>query len=86
MTALYGNGAFLVLILSTKKPYSSYLKKVFVFQKICFKFEVLKMFKISFQKYPDLSNGGLILKSLTYALSVGFRLKPLIKGIFVRKC
>ena len=45
MTVLYGNDAFSILVLSTKKRYSSFLKKVFVFQKICFKVKVLKMFK-----------------------------------------
>ena len=31
---LYGNVAFSVLVLSTEKRYSSFLKKVFVFEKI----------------------------------------------------
>ena len=31
---LYGNVAFSILLLSTKKQYSSFLKKVLVFQKI----------------------------------------------------
>ena len=44
---LYGNDAFSILVLSTKKPYFNFLQKVFVFQKICFKVEVLKTFKIS---------------------------------------
>ena len=35
------NVAFSILVLSTKKLYSSFLKKVFVFQKICFKVKVL---------------------------------------------
>ena len=47
-TVLYGNVAFSILVLSTKKWYSDFLKKVFVFQKICFKVKVFKMFKISF--------------------------------------
>ena len=47
MAVLYGNDAFSILVLPTKKQYSSFLKKVFVFQKICFKVKVLKMFKIS---------------------------------------
>ena len=51
MTVLYGNDAFSILVFSTKKRYSSFLKKVFVFQKICFKVEVLKMFKISTDCY-----------------------------------
>ena len=44
MAVLYRNDAFSILVRSTKKRYSSFLKKVFIFQKICFK--VLKMFKI----------------------------------------
>ena len=47
MTVLYENDAFSVLVLSTKKRYSNFLKKVFVFQKTSFKVKVLKMFKIS---------------------------------------
>ena len=35
-----------VLVLSTKKGYSSFLKSVYVFQKIYFKVKVLKSFKI----------------------------------------
>ena len=46
MAVLYGNNAFSILVLSTKKRDSSFLKKVFVFQKIYFKVEVLKTFKI----------------------------------------
>ena len=38
--------AFSILLLSTKKRYSSFLKKVFIFQEIYFKAEVLKTFKI----------------------------------------
>ena len=49
------------------------------------------MFKIStdcHKKHTDLSNGGLFGKSLvpvfrtTYALSVGFKMKPLRKSVF----
>ena len=36
-----------ILVLSTKKQYSSFLKSVCVFQKIYFKVKVLKLFKIS---------------------------------------
>ena len=42
---LNGNDVFSILVASTKKKYSSFLKKVFVFQKICFKVKVLKMFE-----------------------------------------
>ena len=37
MAVLYGNDAFLILVLSAKKQYYSFLKKLFVFQKIFFK-------------------------------------------------
>ena len=37
MTVLHGNDAFSILEFSTKKRYSSFLKKVFVFQKVYFK-------------------------------------------------
>ena len=36
---------FQTLVVSTEKRYSSFLKKVFVFQKICFKVKVLKKFE-----------------------------------------
>ena len=39
---LNGNDVFSILVVSIKKKYSSFLKKVFVFQKICFKVKVLK--------------------------------------------
>ena len=42
---LNGNDVFSVSVVSTKKLYSSFLKKVFVFQKICFKVKVLKTFE-----------------------------------------
>ena len=45
--ALHGNDPFLILVLSTKKQYSSFFKKLFVFQKICFPIAALKTFKIS---------------------------------------
>ena len=71
----------------------SFLKKVFVFEKICFKVKVLKTFKIFTDcthksKHADLSNGVLFWKSLvsffrrTYTLSVGFKMKPLRKSVF----
>ena len=42
---LNGDDVFSILVVSTKKRYSSCLKKVFVFLKICFKVEVLKTFE-----------------------------------------
>ena len=47
MAVLHGNDAFSILIPSSKKRYSSFLKKVFVFKKVYFKVKVMKMFKIS---------------------------------------
>ena len=44
-TVLNGNGVFSVLLVSTKKGYSSFLKKAFVLQKICFKVKVLNTFE-----------------------------------------
>ena len=43
--ALNRNYVFSILVVSTKKRFSSFLKKVFVFQKICFKVKVLKTFE-----------------------------------------
>ena len=47
IAVLYENDAFSILKLSNKKRYLSFFKKVLVFQKICFKVEVLKSFKVS---------------------------------------
>ena len=41
MEVLY---VYSILVFSTKKGYSSFLEKVFVFHKICFKVKVLKTF------------------------------------------
>ena len=91
MANLYENDAFSILVLLTKKQYSRFLKKNFVFQKICFRVLVSKTFKIStacLMKTCSSLNGGLFWKSLvsflrrTFALSVGFKIKPLRKRIF----
>ena len=42
---LMGNDVFLVLVISTKKRYFSFLKMAFVFQKISLKVKVLKTFE-----------------------------------------
>ena len=47
MEVLHGNDEFSILVLSTKKQYSSFLKKAFVSEKLSFKVEVLKRLKIS---------------------------------------
>ena len=79
--SFYGNVAFSILLRSPKKLYFSFLKQVFIFQKICFKVKVSKTFKISSDchiKHIDLSNGRLFRKSLvpffrrTYTVSNGF--------------
>ena len=47
MALLYENVALLFVVIRTKKWYSSFLRKVLVFQKTCFKVKFLKTFKIS---------------------------------------
>ena len=42
---LYGNIAFLILVLSSKKKFSSFLKNGLVFQKTYFKVKVMKRSK-----------------------------------------
>ena len=69
---LNGSYVFSILVVSTKKRYSSFLKLVFVFEKIWIKVNALKTFKTS-----DLSNGGLF-----DALSVGFKMKSIRKRVF----
>ena len=79
-------------VLSTKIRPSSFLKKVFVFQKISFKVKLLKTFKFSTDCHIKtcrslISNGRLLWKSLvplfkrTCALSVGFK-KTSKKSVF----
>ena len=43
---LYGYVTISIAVLSTTKRYSSFLQKVFIFQKICFKVKLLKTFKV----------------------------------------
>ena len=81
MTVLYGNDVSSILVLSTKKPHPSYLKKLFVFQKICFKVKKIE----NVQKFHRLSHKNIpkkiqeIIFRRTDALSVGFKMKPLKK-------
>ena len=42
---LNGNDVFSILVASNEKRYSSFLKEVFVFQKVCFKVKILKTFE-----------------------------------------
>ena len=81
----YGKDASSILALSTKKQYSSFLKKVFVFQKTCFKVKVLKTFETCLSdKNMPISQTEAYFENLlcrffrrTYALSVGFKMKTL---------
>ena len=91
MTVFYGNDAFFILVLSTKKCFSSFLKKVFVFQKIYFRVKVLKTFKIPNDchiktclslKLRAIRKISSTVFRQTFALSVGFKMKPLRKSIF----
>ena len=91
MTVFYGNDAFFILVLSTKKCFSSFLKKVFVFQKIYFRVKVLKTFKIPIDchiktclslKMRAIRKISSTVFRQTFALSVGFKMKPLQKSIF----
>ena len=54
---LYGSVAFSILVRSTEKQSSSFSKRVFVFQKTCFKVTVLKTFKISSKRKRCLNAG-----------------------------
>ena len=52
-----------VVVLPSKKQYFRFLKKVFVFQKTCFKVKVFKAFQNVTWKHTDLLNEVLFLKS-----------------------
>ena len=89
MSVLHCNDAFSILVLSIKIRYSSFLKKIFVFWKICFKIKVLKTFKIStdcdIKTCQSLKRMAILKTPSTffrriYALSVGFKVKPLRKA------
>ena len=87
---LNGNDVFSILMVSTKHRYFSFLKKVFVFQKIWIKVNVLKTFKTSNNCHIKTCRSltrRVFWKSLVpffrriYALSVGFKMKSLIKSV-----
>ena len=87
----YGNVAFSIFVLSSKKRYSSFLKKLFFLQKICFKVKVLKTSEISSDCHIKTCRSlkrRVIMKipsnvfRRTYALFVGFIMKPLRQSIF----
>ena len=78
--------------ITTKKRYFSFLKYVFVLEKIGFNVKVLRTFKTSCDFHIKACRSlkqKAILKSLepacrrAYALSVGFNVKPLTKSAFL---
>ena len=88
MAVLCGNDGFSILVLSTKKRYCSCCKKLLFSRKSVSKLNYWKRLKFSLivtKKHANLSNRGLFWKSLvpffrrTYALSLGFKMKPLRK-------
>ena len=89
IVVLYENFAFFVAVLSTKKRYSSFPQKVFIFQKTCFKVKVMKTFKISKKKMPIFEmesyfrNHLVLLFSGTYIPSAEFKMKPLRVSVFL---
>ena len=81
---LNGNDVFSILVVSTKNRYSSFLKKVFVFQKICLKVKVLKTFETLIDCHIKTCRSltrRAILKISRYH-SVGFKMKTLRKSVF----
>ena len=91
-TDLYENAASSILIFSAKKRFFNVLKNVFVFEKICFKFKVLKTFKTfsecHVKKHRSLKRKAILKIRSTvfrgaYALSVSFEMKPLKKNVFL---
>ena len=80
-----------ILEVSTKKWYSSFLKKLFVFQKLCFKVKVLKTFETftdchiktcqSLKRRATLKIPGTVFRR-SYALSFGSKMKILRKSAF----
>ena len=84
-----GNDVFSILVVSTKKRYSKFSKKVFVFQKICFKVKVSKTLDTftgchiktcrSLKRRSILKIPSTVFRK-AYALSVGFKMKTLRKS------
>ena len=89
----YENDAFSMLVLSTKKRDSIFLKRVFIFQKICFK--VKKRSKLSHENMPTSEWGKCLygkswqpfvrrtIPLLKNPLPVSFNMKPLRKSVFL---
>ena len=67
-----------MLVVSTRKRYSSFLKKVFAFQKICSKVKALKTSNISIDCHIKTKSLVPFFRRI-YSLSVGFDMKPLRK-------
>ena len=91
---LNGNGVFSILVVSSKKQYSSFLKKILVFQKICLKVKVLKTFETftdchvktfrSLKRRTILKTPSISFRRI-YALCVGFKMKTLRKEFSIVK-
>ena len=79
----YWNDTLSISVLSNKNGYSSFLKKVVVYRKICFKVKVLienvRNFHWSLKRRAILKIPITIFRKI-YALSVGFKIKLLRKG------
>ena len=56
-SAVFHENAFTILVISSKKLYSSFLKKDF--WKTRFKVKTMEMLKTSNSRHANLSNGGL---------------------------
>ena len=77
LAVLCENVALLILVLSSKKTCSSFVKKVFVFHKFCFKVNVGKTLKISIgchiNKLANLSTNLLISQTKGYFENLQYR-------------
>ena len=89
---LYGNTAFLIVVLSTKNGYSSFFKKFFISKKTCFKVKGLKSFKTSRDSHINiwqspgrraiLKTPGVFFRG-TYVLSVFLKMKSLRRSVLI---
>ena len=75
---LYGNVAFSFLVPSPKKQYSSFLRKLFIFQKICFKNKISKAFKISSDCHMKIYRSLKRRTSLKIPPSIAFSEEPML--------
>ena len=82
---MYGNGTFSIILLSTKKRYSSW-KRFLFFQRTCFEVKVLKMLKISSDCHVkmcwSLKNLGVMSCQLIFLFLILFELNFVLLGKF----